>query len=497
MPARPFRPLLALLALLALFARPAIAGEDFDRWYVVLLAGQRAGWSHEWQATEGDRITTASVMSLEIRRGSAVIEFEIEGEFVETTRGQPISARSSQAIGSQPVVREFLWTDDGVEITTTQGGRSTTTTQDHPEGRWLTPAAASDYVLARMRAGAETISVTSIDTSSGLEIITNEMTGFRREDAQAWERTVPSIRCEVETSAAPGVVTTMWADEQGNAVRSEIPLGGLTIITVMADRATAMSGGQAPEVMVDTLVAPDHPIRRPRETRRGVYVLSMGDGSEIPEITETSVQAVETLGRDSARVIVDLDDAAPSDASDIDRRRLLASSAMMDTGDQALIDLTRRSLRRASNDPMERAEALRRAVYRHIREKTLGVGFASASEVCQSRAGDCSEHAVLLAALLRVDGIPSRVVSGLVYADTFLGRDAIFGFHMWTQALIDVEGKPRWVDLDATLSPSMPFDATHIAIVTANLDNESGSAEMMTIARLLGVLEIRVEEAEQ
>ena len=39
--------------------------------------------------------------------------------------------------------------------------------------------------------------------------------------------------------------------------------------------------------------------------------------------------------------------------------------------------------------------------------------------------------------MLRADGIPARVASGLVYADGFLGSRDIFGWHMWTQALID------------------------------------------------------------
>src|SRR5690606_5201760 len=95
------------------------------------------------------------------------------------------------------------------------------------------------------------------------------------------------------------------------------------------------------------------------------------------------------------------------------------------------------------------AEKLRRFVHSYISNKSLDVGLASASEVCRTREGDCTEHATLLAAALRFAGIPSRVVSGLIYAEEFAGRSRIFGYHMWTQALLpDDAGAMRWVDLD-------------------------------------------------
>ena len=69
--------------------------------------------------------------------------------------------------------------------------------------------------------------------------------------------------------------------------------------------------------------------------------------------------------------------------------------------------------------------------------------MATASEVAESLSGDCTEHAVLLAAMLRARQIPSRVVVGLVYAEKL----EAFGGHMWTEAYLD----GHWLPLDATL----------------------------------------------
>ncbi|MBK8860886.1 MAG: transglutaminase domain-containing protein [Sphingomonadales bacterium] len=72
--------------------------------------------------------------------------------------------------------------------------------------------------------------------------------------------------------------------------------------------------------------------------------------------------------------------------------------------------------------------------------------------------GDCTEDAVLLAALARTAGIPARVASGLVYdRERFHGARDAFLPHSWTLAWID----GRWRSFDISIGT---FDATHIAL---------------------------------
>ena len=140
--------------------------------------------------------------------------------------------------------------------------------------------------------------------------------------------------------------------------------------------------------------------------------------------------------------------------------------------------------------PGYRADQLRRIAHEHIESKDLSVGFATASDVARTRQGDCTEHAVLLAALFRGAGIPSRCVTGLVYADQFAGHEGVFGFHMWTQAWV-VE---QWVDYDATLPDGVRFDATHIALSVSDLNDGLAGSDMAAMVPLLGNLEIEVVE---
>ena len=50
------------------------------------------------------------------------------------------------------------------------------------------------------------------------------------------------------------------------------------------------------------------------------------------------------------------------------------------------------------------AYQLRELVNSHIQDKHLSTAYASASETARTASGDCTEHAVLLAAVLRARG---------------------------------------------------------------------------------------------
>lgn len=85
-------------------------------------------------------------------------------------------------------------------------------------------------------------------------------------------------------------------------------------------------------------------------------------------------------------------------------------------------------------------------VQRRISVKSLARGFDIASEVAASGEGDCSEHAVLLAALARHHGLAARVVFGLA-AVAFESRVPAFIGHAWTE----IYDSTRWLLADAAL----------------------------------------------
>jgi len=114
---------------------------------------------------------------------------------------------------------------------------------------------------------------------------------------------------------------------------------------------------------------------------------------------------------------------------------------------------------------------------------TLDRDFDIASEVATRREGDCTEHAVLTAALARAAGIPARVALGLALIH-YPKQYASYG-HAWAELMID----GQWVVADAVLRKQtypvryLPFGV---------LENE-GMGFMLDVARLTPVWVQRVQ----
>ena len=97
----------------------------------------------------------------------------------------------------------------------------------------------------------------------------------------------------------------------------------------------------------------------------------------------------------------------------------------------------------------------------------------SALEVLRTKRGECQSHSQLYTALARSLGIPTRIVTGLVYSEN-LG----FLYHAWAESYVK-----GWLSVDPTLRQA-PSDATHIKIASRGDDDQSSVLKMMGKVRI-------------
>jgi transglutaminase-like putative cysteine protease len=284
------------------------------------------------------------------------------------------------------------------------------------------------------------------------------------------------------------MVGDIWVDDTGNEIKSAFDLGGLRLELVAADKQLALAHKSPPELLNNMLIELDRPIDNPRALHKATYRLSVKQG-ELPDLPGSPIQNARRIDRQTARVTVDLAHADPGPVPKM-AAPPVRHSAMADGRDAKIIDLAEQATENAGDKRAARAEAMRRFVHDHVDDKNLGVGMATAGEVARTQQGDCTEHAVLLAALLRADGIPSRMASGVVYVHDGSGRRDVFGYHAWTQAWIDDNAGPRWVNLDAALTAAHPYDATHIILSTTDLEDGQWTNDIVEMAGLFGRLRI-------
>ncbi len=147
-----------------------------------------------------------------------------------------------------------------------------------------------------------------------------------------------------------------------------------------------------------------------------------------------------------------------------------------------IIELAGRAVGR-TKDAAEAIKKIEAFVGNYIENTSLSVGYASAAEVAASRQGDCSEFAVLTAAMCRAVGIPAQVVFGVAYVEDFAGLQG-FGGHAWNQAYVG----GKWVGLDAAFKGTGRggYDAGHIALAAGNGE----PANFLNLASTLGQFKI-------
>lgn len=471
-----------------------------DRWYSALLQSQPIGSMHATSIRHGDRLETRQEMEVAVRRGGFIVEMSIVESFVETTGGEPIEARLAHRISGQQVTQTFQFTPDAVVVTTVQGENERREQHPRSADAWLPPAAAERHFRARRAAGDDKVVTRVFVPSMGTQAFEMTSTRMGPVEVDLMGKVVAAEAWQGVMSLAPALPTTFYVNEEGRTIKTSWRIGGtLELELVECDAELAQVRVEPPDVVAQTLVVPDRPIAAPRELRAAEFELIVAevadtDDASLAGLPTAASQRVLAIDGRTARIRVDVGNPVPGDGDTPDERHR-GPSTIINSDHPRVAALAAEALGGLGDDApdTDRARVLCRFVNGFITRRDLSVGFASAGEVATTAQGDCTEFAVLLAALLRAAGVPSRTASGLVYIEQFVGRSNVFGYHMWTQAWLGSAQAGCWHDLDAALSPD-GFDAAHIALATGALTDGGYLNDMLNMIPLLGRLSVRVLE---
>jgi hypothetical protein len=131
-------------------------------------------------------------------------------------------------------------------------------------------------------------------------------------------------------------------------------------------------------------------------------------------------------------------------------------------------------------DPCGIIDTCNRYVYSTLAKRNAAT-FSSAVETLKAGFGDCGEHAVLCAALLRAAGIPARVVLGLFYYEP---KKAYVG-HAWVM----VYANGQWIFCDPAFGV-FPAAAGRVPLI---IDDNGAHAVLLT--KYIGRIGIEYEKA--
>ena len=295
--------------------------------------------------------------------------------------------------------------------------------------------------------------------------------------------TIAVTRHDYWPTNQPELRSSVYYDNEQKVVLVEQPLLGRTLRFYRTDAATALGEEnlQSLDLQFLTALPLRRPLLNPERSNTVRMMISVGASEQI-SLPASDFQAVEQQAANS--VIVTL--TRPATAADGTQPTTTPPNARRP--DRKLTDSSRwinskhDSVRRmatiaggAVSDPHEKCKRLTSYVESHLRLSAFSTSLRSASEVVKNKQGDCTEYAVLLAAVMRSEGVPARVAVGFAYVP----NPASFAPHMWTEAWIN----GQWIPFDATLGGEVN-PLTRLKVLDSPLSDNVTSGTMLFIPLL-------------
>jgi len=291
----------------------------------------------------------------------------------------------------------------------------------------------------------------------------------------------------------PGqIVTTSYLDDELIPQRTIIPIMGMTLELVACDKAFALSPDDIVDFLDKVILPSPAPLEGIVSARSATYVLRSKDDKPLEDWLSTDSQTVE-VAKDGAILVTVNPTQAPAgvrfpySGSDAEALKALQPNRYVQSEHKSVTALARQAVGNAT-DAAEAARRIETFVGEYITEKNLSVGYATAVEVAASRQGDCSEHAVLTAAMCRAVGIPARMVTGYLYVPEWGHYQHVFGGHAWTEAYIG----GKWIGLDAT-GDSRSVGVGHLAESVGNGEPVDFFHMVTTMGRF-NIAEVRLKQ---
>ena len=475
------RVLLALVPALWLAMAPAARAAEPVQidWMAVLLGGRKVGHIEVERSREGGVLTTTQTLAIDFSRAGKPLHLSNTSVSIEGPDDEPLGfAARTRMSSTSSTVQASRDPAGHYQVTTTVGGHSRVAVMDWPTGALLAEGQRRAIVGVGRDPGTH-YQLAEFDPSS--QQVIDVQVAILGDETVALPGGAVTLSHQQQTLAlAHGSQRLdLWVDARGIARKGLMNLLGQPLEMLACDRACAL----APNQPVDMFRAATIP--SPRLLPAYVRAVPMSyrvhvSGGVGQVFIQTDEQQVVALGGDDWLVEVGGPHAgrqAPPQPSD------RAPNAWLQSDAPAIRQLAAQAVGDAQGD-LARMRRLREFVSQYITTHGLDVGYASALEVLDSRQGDCTEYAVLLAAMARSQGIAARVVSGMVYADRFAGADRVFVPHEWVQAWVH----GRWQSFDAALRH---FDYSHLALASGDGDPWHFAAA----TQLFGNLHIRQAES--
>ncbi|MBE3144650.1 MAG: transglutaminase domain-containing protein [Planctomycetes bacterium] len=448
----------------------ALGQTDDIEYYAVFVDGTKVGHAMHSRVVAGEQVTTTETANMTLNRMGKTVLMKTKETCVETIKGEPISFAAEQDMGMVTMKTEGTIGRNGMVRTRTTGiGTVQDGNMAWPKGAVMAEGLRLIELEKKLNEG--TSYDVSVFSPGIMAAVNTRVKVGAKQDVDLLGRIVPLTKVETVMSM-PGtgeIVSTGYVDEQLRALKSIMLMAGMNVEMLACTKEFAMSNNQPAEIVDKMFLASPEPIEDAGAAKSITYYLKPTAQTTNLTIPSSDNQRVGKL--EDGTVIVKVEPVSmptggtiPYRGTDANIAEMIKPGRFVQSDDANIIALAKQAVG-DTKDSAEAAKKIEEFAAKYIKNISLSVGYASATEVAASRRGDCTEFAVLCAAMCRAAGIPAKVTVGVAYVNDFEGRSG-FGGHAWTEAYIG----DKWVGLDSAFKAGGlgKFDAGHIALASGN-----------------------------
>jgi len=468
---------LVLLFACLILPAPVMAQEQVSEsneadYYAVFMEGKKVGFAIQSRVVAEGKVTTTEKISITVSRADVPVTMNATETSIETTGGEPLGFQTEQQLGAMTMkVTGTVDKQGKASLTIISMGAEQKNTIEWPIGAVM--AEGLRLLVSKKGLNQGTEYTAKVFSPGMLQALDARIRIGPKQNVDLLGRVVAltEVTCIYNIPGAGEIISTGYVDDDLRDQKVILPVAGMQMEMLACAKEFALGENDVFEMINKMFLASPEPLKDVRSAKSITYHLSPIEETTKLNIPSGDSQKVQHL--EDGKVIVTVEPVeAPTGAkfpykgSDSKVLEAMKPTRFVQSDRKEIIDLARQAI----GDTKDGGEAVRRIeafVAKYIKRFDLSVGYASAAEIVASKQGDCTEFAVLTAALCRAVGIPSKVVTGVAYVDDWAGLMG-FGGHAWVQAYVG----DKWVGLDSAFQSAGwgGFGPGHIALAVGNGD---------------------------
>jgi len=436
----------------------------------VFMEGKKVGYNIQSRIVEDGKVTTTEKFNITMSRAGEPVTMDALETSIESTKGEPLGFESVQQFGVMTVKVAGVVDKQGkVQLTVTSMGSAQKNEMQWPSGAMMSEGLRMLMMKKGLKQGTE---YTARVFSPGIQqAIDAEIKVGQKQKVDLLGRVagLTEVTSRYSLPGAGEIVSTSYVDDEFRAQKTIMPVVGIQVEMIACAKDFALGENDVFEFVNRMFLDSPEPLKDVQSAKSITYHLSPTDSTKNLVIPSGDSQKVQQLENGKLIVTIEPIEAPagvkfPYKGGDSAILEAMKPTRFVQSDSKDIIELARKAIGN-TNDAAEAARRIEAFVAKYIKSFDLSVGYATAVETATSKQGDCTEFAVLTAALCRAVGIPSKVVSGVAYVDDWRGYQG-FGGHAWAQAYVG----DKWIDLDAAFKGSGlgGYDAGHIALAIGN-----------------------------